>query len=158
MRNGGSRGRTLRAVTNLDRGYGLRATTSHVLYPIVRVNKLAQASLECEHCFPFTVRNGKAAMKELWLDKHVVRNERGSFQIVGACGRERILVTLDPDVMAGVPADRKRSAIESIQNQIQDAARRKYRAKEAYPVYYPYSTRFKHSSIALNALDLNDPE
>jgi hypothetical protein len=90
----------------------------------------------------------------VWLEKRLTRNERGNFEVAGDCGRERIVVELDRSLTVGVPLEKQEAAFLADHSRIQNAARRKHAAGEAYPVYHSYSDEFSHRLIALTDFDL----
>lgn len=92
--------------------------------------------------------------KQLWLKKEMTINHRGHFEFDGDCGTKRFVVELDPTVTPSVPPESAEAAILAMHRRIQEAARRKHAAGEAYPVYWPYSDRLRHYLIALTDFDL----
>lgn len=94
--------------------------------------------------------------KRFWIAQRFLKNERGHYTVTGNCGVDRIVVEIDPSVVAGPgPAPERR--LMKMRAQIQAAARHKWEAGEAYPVYHSHSGRMKHHAIALTAEDLPAP-
>ena len=95
-----------------------------------------------------------AIAKQLWLKRKVTTSEQGHLKLDGDCGMKRIVVVLDPSITKTLPPESAETAILAMHQRIQHAARRKHAAGEAYPVYWPYSDRFRHYLIALTDFDL----
>jgi len=91
--------------------------------------------------------------KRLWIAQRFLMNERGHYTVSGDCGSEKVLVEIDPSVVAGQHQDAERSLM-NMRAKIQAAARNKWEAGEAYPVYHSHTGRMKHQAIALTAEDL----
>jgi ribosomal protein L13 len=89
----------------------------------------------------------------LWIAQRFLKNERGHYTVRGDCGTETIMVEIDPAVVAG-PDEQPERRLLKMRAQIQAAARHKWEAGEAYPVYHSHSGRMKHQAIALTAADL----
>jgi hypothetical protein len=89
---------------------------------------------------------------QVWIAQRFLMNERGHYTVSGTCGPERLLVELDTSITAG-EADAEHQ-LPKIRSHIQTAARQKWDAGEAYPVYHHHSGRIKHQLIALTAEDL----
>jgi len=91
--------------------------------------------------------------KTLWISQRFLLNERGHYTVTGDCGMERILVELDPSIVPDQAAQPERS-LSTMRARIQAAARQKWEAGEAQPVFFAHSGRMKHHLIALTAEDL----
>jgi hypothetical protein len=94
--------------------------------------------------------------KRLWIAQRFLQNERGHYTVTGDCGVDKIVVEIDPSVVAGSDPTPERRLMK-MRAQIQAAARLKWEAGEAYPVYHSHSGRMKHQAIALTAEDLLAP-
>jgi hypothetical protein len=93
--------------------------------------------------------------KSLWIGQRFLRNERGHYTVSGNCGVDRIMVEIDPSVIADQDGNPERRLM-NIRAKIQAAARQKLAAGEAYPVFFAHSGRLKHHAIAVTAEDLLD--
>ena len=91
--------------------------------------------------------------KTLWISRRFLLNERGHYTVTGDCGTERIMVELDPSVVSDQAA-RPESSLATMRARIQAAARQKWEAGEASPVFFTHSGRMQHHLIALTAEDL----
>ena len=91
--------------------------------------------------------------KELWIAQRFIMNERGQYTVSGDCGAERIMVEIDPSVLVEHGGDPARGLMK-MRAKIQAAARQKWKAGEAHPVFFTHTGRMKHHAIALNAEDL----
>jgi hypothetical protein len=91
--------------------------------------------------------------KQLWISQRFVMNERGHYTVTGSSGTERIVVEIDPSIVVEQEDDPERRLVK-IRARIQAAARQKWEAGEAHPVFYSHSGRMKHHAIALTAEDL----
>ena len=94
--------------------------------------------------------------KRVWIAQRFLKNERGHYTVTGDCGTERISVEIDPAAVAGQGMDAERRLMK-MRAKIQAAARRKWEAGEAYPVYHSHSGRMKHQVMALTAEELAAP-
>ena len=91
--------------------------------------------------------------KKLWIAQRFQLNERGHYTVSGDCGTERIMIEIEPSVVPDQASDPERS-LARIRATIQAAARQKWEAGEAYPVFHAHTGRMKHHAIALTAEDL----
>jgi hypothetical protein len=91
--------------------------------------------------------------KTLWISQRFQRNERGHYTVTGDCGAERILVEIDPAVIPD-QAVRPEKGLATMRARIQAAARQKWEAGEASPVFFAHSGRMQHHLISLTADDL----
>jgi hypothetical protein len=91
--------------------------------------------------------------KQLWISQRFVMNEQGHYAVSGNSGAERIVVEIDPSVVVEQDDDPGRRLLK-LRARIQAAARQKWEAGEAHPVFYTHSGRMKHHAIALTAEDL----
>jgi hypothetical protein len=92
------------------------------------------------------------ASTKLWIAQRFVLNERGHYEVAGDCGAERIMVEIEPSVVADQANPEKSLAM--LRGKIQAAAREKWDAGEAHPVFFAHSGQKKHLAIALTAGDL----
>jgi len=91
--------------------------------------------------------------KDLWIAQRFLMNERGHYTVTGDCGAERIVVEIDPSAVAEQEEDPARGLVR-IRAKIQAAARQKWAAGEAQPVFNEHSGQIRHHIIALTAGDL----
>jgi len=91
--------------------------------------------------------------KTLWISQRFLLNERGHYTVTGECGAERIMVEIDPSVVPD-QSDRPEKSLATMRARIQAAARQKWEAGEASPVFFSHSGRMQHHLIALTAEDL----
>ena len=91
--------------------------------------------------------------KKLWIAQRFLMNERGHYTVSGDCGAERVMVEIDPSAVAD-QADGPERYLGRIRARIQSAARQKWEAGEASPVFHAHSGRLKHHVIELTGEDL----
>ena len=91
--------------------------------------------------------------KDIWIGQRFLMNEFGHYTVTGDCGTERIMIEIDPLALADQGVSPERS-LGNMRATIQAAARRKWEAGEASPVFYTHSGRLKHHAIALTTEDL----
>lgn len=94
-----------------------------------------------------------ATEKQLWLGKRLSINSRGNYQLAGDCGVHRVVVELDSSITGAWRNPHERAVINQ-HKQIQAAARRKWEAGSAAPVYFSHVNRLQHQLIVLTDADL----
>lgn len=94
--------------------------------------------------------------KRVWLTRELTRSERGHFQLEGTCGSERVVVLLDPTIIAKLPESGKEQAILGMLGQIEMAAARMFVLGETQRVHRTNSPEFEYNLIALTDTDLRE--
>lgn len=89
----------------------------------------------------------------LWIGQRFLLNERGHYTVTGNSGTERVLVEIDPSIVAD-QGDMAERHLMNLRPKILAAARRKWAAGESRPQYFSHSDRLQHQLIALTVEDL----
>lgn len=89
----------------------------------------------------------------VWLRRELGKSDNGHYQFAGDGGGERIVVVIDPTIIARLGPNKEKDLL-ALHRKIEKAATTKLKAQEAYPVH-PYGrSDERHLLIALTDQDI----